>query len=232
MNKLIIITGTSRGIGKNLAQSYLDDGYIVVGCSRSKTSIIHTNYLHYCIDASDEKSVINMVREIGRKFGKIDALINNVGTASLNHILTTTADSADNLYKTNFKSTFLFTKEVAKIMAKAKSGSIINISSIAVPLNLEGEAIYASMKAAVESFTKISAKELGVFGIRVNLLGITPTKTNLIKTLPKAKIDSLLSRQIIPKMSEFSDIKSVIDFYIDDKNRLITAQSLYLGGIN
>ena len=66
MNKLIIITGTSRGIGKNLAQSYLDDGYIVVGCSRSKTSIIHTNYLHYCIDASDEKSVINMVREIGR----------------------------------------------------------------------------------------------------------------------------------------------------------------------
>lgn len=116
-------------------------------------------------------------------------------------------------------------------MIRAKYGSIVNISSIAVPLSLEGEAIYASMKAAVESFTKISAKELGVFAIRVNLLGIAPTQTDLIKAVPKDKISTLLAKQAIPKMSEFSDIKSAIDFFLDEKNRLITGQSLYLGGV-
>lgn len=231
MSRLIIITGTSRGIGLNLAKSYLDDGDIVIGCARSKTGLTHPNYHHYEIDASNENAVIDMVRDLGRKFGKIHALINNAGAASLNHIITTTASTADKLYQANFKSTFLFTKEVSKLMIRAKYGSIVNISSIAVPLSLEGEAIYASMKAAVESFTKISAKELGVFGIRVNLLGIAPTQTDLIKAVPKDKISALLAKQAIPKMSEFSDIKSAIDFFIDTKNRLITGQSLYLGGV-
>lgn len=231
MSRLIIITGTSRGIGLNLAKSYLDDGDIVIGCARNQSNLTHPNYHHYTIDASNESAVIDMVRDLGRKFGKIHALINNAGAASLNHIITTTAATADKLYQANFKSTFLFTKEVSKLMIRAKYGSIVNISSIAVPLSLEGEAIYASMKAAVESFTKISAKELGVFGIRVNLLGIAPTQTDLIKAVPKDKISALLAKQAIPKMSEFSDIKSAIDFFLDEKNRLITGQSLYLGGV-
>ncbi|MBO7154607.1 MAG: SDR family oxidoreductase [Campylobacter sp.] len=231
MSRLIIITGTSRGIGLNLAKSYLDDGDIVIGCARNQSNLTHPNYHHYEIDASNESAVIDMVRDLGRKFGKIHALINNAGAASLNHIITTTASTADKLYQANFKSTFLFTKEVSKLMIRAKYGSIVNISSIAVPLSLEGEAIYASMKAAVESFTKISAKELGVFGIRVNLLGIAPTQTDLIKAVPKDKISALLAKQAIPKMSEFSDIKSAIDFFLDTKNRLITGQSLYLGGV-
>jgi 3-oxoacyl-[acyl-carrier protein] reductase len=231
MSRLIIITGTSRGIGLNLAKSYLDDGDIVIGCARNQSNLTHPNYHHYTIDASNESAVIDMVRDLGRKFGKIHALINNAGAASLNHIITTTASTADKLYQANFKSTFLFTKEVSKLMIRAKYGSIVNISSIAVPLSLEGEAIYASMKAAVESFTKISAKELGVFGIRVNLLGIAPTQTDLIKAVPKDKISALLAKQAIPKMSEFSDIKNTIDFFIDEKNRLITGQSLYLGGV-
>ena len=231
MSRLIIITGTSRGIGLNLAKSYLDDGDIVIGCARNQSNLTHPNYHHYTIDASNESAVIDMVRDLGCKFGKIHALINNAGAASLNHIITTTAATADKLYQANFKSTFLFTKEVSKLMIRAKYGSIVNISSIAVPLSLEGEAIYASMKAAVESFTKISAKELGVFGIRVNLLGIAPTQTDLIKAVPKDKISALLAKQAIPKMSEFSDIKNTIDFFIDEKNRLITGQSLYLGGV-
>ncbi|MCI5539611.1 SDR family NAD(P)-dependent oxidoreductase [Campylobacter lanienae] len=81
----IIITGTSKGIGNALAKLYLDEGHTIIGCSKSKSNITHTNYHHYAIDATDEKSVIDMIRDIGRKF-KIDILINNIGTASLNHI--------------------------------------------------------------------------------------------------------------------------------------------------
>ena len=81
----IAITGTSKGIGNALAKLYLDEGYTIIGYSKSKPNITHTNYYRYAIDATDEKSVIDMIRDIGRKF-KIYILINNIGTASLNHI--------------------------------------------------------------------------------------------------------------------------------------------------
>ena len=226
----IIITGTSKGIGNALAKLYLDEGHTIIGCSKSKPNITHTNYHHYAIDATDEKSVIDMIRDIGRKF-KIDILINNIGTAFLNHIATTNLDLVDELYRVNFKTTFLFTKEVAKIMLKHRQGSIINISTIAVPLSLEGEAVYASMKSAIEKFTQISAKEFGYYGIRINTLGISLTKTDLTKTLPKDKIDNILSKLIIKDYCEFQDIKNTIDFLTSDKSRLITAHTIYLGGV-
>jgi 3-oxoacyl-[acyl-carrier protein] reductase len=90
---------------------------------------------------------------------------------------------------------------------------------------------YIEIWRKMSADTWVSAKELGVFGIRVNLLGIAPTQTDLIKAVPKDKISALLAKQAIPKMSEFSDIKSAIDFFLDTKNRLITGQSLYLGGV-
>lgn len=226
----IIITGTSKGIGNALAKLYLDEGHTIIGCSKSKPNITHANYHHYAIDATDEKSVIDMIRDIGRKF-KIDILINNIGTTTLNHIATTNLDLVDEIYRVNFRTTFLFTKEVAKIMMKNRKGSIVNISSIAVPLNLEGEAVYASMKSAIEKFTQISAKEFGYYGIRINALGISLTKTDLTKTLPKDKIDNILSKLIIKDYCEFQDIKNTIDFLTSDKSRLITAQTIYLGGV-
>ncbi|WP_096023893.1 SDR family NAD(P)-dependent oxidoreductase [Campylobacter lanienae] len=226
----IIITGTSKGIGNALAKLYLDEGHTIIGCSKSKPNITHANYHHYAIDATDEKSVIDMIRDIGRKF-KIDILINNIGTTTLNHIATTNLDLVDEIYRVNFRTTFLFTKEVAKIMMKNRKGSIVNISSIAVPLNLEGEAVYASMKSAIEKFTQISAREFGYYGIRINALGISLTKTDLTKTLPKDKIDNILSKLIIKDYCEFQDIKNTIDFLTSDKSRLITAQTIYLGGV-
>ncbi|MCR8679846.1 MULTISPECIES: SDR family NAD(P)-dependent oxidoreductase [Campylobacter] len=230
MSRVFIITGTSKGIGNALARLYLDEGHTIIGCSRNTPNINHTNYHHYTLDANDEKSVIDMIKEIGRKF-KVDILINNIGTTTLNHIATTNLDLVDEIYRVNFRTTFLFTKEVAKIMMKNRKGSIVNISSIAVPLNLEGEAVYASMKSAIEKFTQISAKEFGYYGIRINALGVSPTKTNLIKALPKDKLDSLLSKLIIKDYCEFEDIKNGVDFLISDKSRFITAQTIYLGGV-
>ncbi|TOG85796.1 oxidoreductase, partial [Vibrio parahaemolyticus] len=85
--------------------------------------------------------------------------------------------------------TFLFSREIAKLMMKQGYGSIVNYSTVAVPLDLEGEAIYAASKAAIESLTRVSAKELAPYGIRVNAIGPTPVPTDLIKAIPKKKID-------------------------------------------
>ena len=104
-------------------------------------------------------------------------------------------------------------------------------SSVAVPLNLDGEMIYASSKAAIEKMTKIMAKELAPFNILVNTIGPTPIDTDLIKAVPKDKINKLLDAQLIPRLGELKDIENVIDFFINKKSNFITGQTIYLGGL-
>ncbi|MCG3688103.1 SDR family NAD(P)-dependent oxidoreductase [Aliarcobacter butzleri] len=232
MNKIILITGTSKGIGKTLANYYLEKDFIVVGCSRGKSSVNHQNYRHFSLEVGDEKAVVSMVKTIKKEFGKIDILINNAGIASMNHILTTSVETISKLFNTNFLGTFLFTREVSKVMMKEKFGRIINFTTVAKPLRLEGEAIYASSKAAIETFTQTASKELSPFNITVNAIGPTPIQTDLIKAVPKDKIDELLNKQTIKRFGEFEDIINVIDFFINEKSSFITGQIIYLGGVN
>jgi 3-oxoacyl-[acyl-carrier protein] reductase len=101
-----------------------------------------------------------------------------------------------------------------------------------VALDLEGEALYASSKAAVETLTRVAARELGDFGITVNAVGPTPVKTDLIRHVPPDKIKALLSRQAIKRFGEMEDVARVVDFFLDEQNDFITGQIIYLGGIN
>ena len=231
MTQAVLITGTRKGLGKELAEYYLDKNYKVAGCSRGASSIDHENYLHFELDVSDEKAVVSMVRNTKRYFGTIDVLLNNAGIAAMNHILTTPYQNAHAVFNTNFFGTFLFSRETAKIMMKQKNGSIVNYTTVAVPLDLEGEAVYAASKAAIESFTRVSAKELGRFGIRVNAIGPTPIKTDLIRNVPENKLEDLLDKQAIHRFGEFDDVVNVIDFYNSKKSNFITGQIMYLGGV-
>ncbi|BEJ61172.1 hypothetical protein B10172_11940 [Campylobacter jejuni] len=118
MQKIIIITGTRKGIGKELSEYYLNNNHIVCGCSRGKSSIEHKNYRHFELDVCDEKLVVNMVRNIKKEFEKIDILINNAGIASMNHILATLLKTLQNIFNTNVFGSFLFIREVSKIMSQ------------------------------------------------------------------------------------------------------------------
>lgn len=232
MSQIYIITGTSKGIGKNLALYYLSKGHTIVGCSRSLSTIEHQDYRHYTLDVSDESAVVKMVRSTKKEFKRVDVLINNAGVASMNHFLTTSMSSVQNIFATNFFGTFLFSREVAKIMMKQKYGRIVNFTTVAAALRLEGEAIYGASKAAVENLTQTTAKELASFNITVNAIGPTPVETDLIKSVPKEKIKALLEKQTLKRFGVVEDIKNVIDFYISDKSDFVTGQVLYLGGVN
>ena len=239
MCRVFIISGSSRGIGKALSEHYLGCGDIVVGCARSTSDIAHENYRHFILDINDEKAVVAMVRAAKKEFGKIDICLNNAGMASMNHILTTSYESAKTLVDVNFLGAFLLSREAAKAMISnkisnknsAKSGVIINFSSVAVPLCLGGEAIYAASKAACESLTKTMAKELASYSIRVNAIAPAPVQTDLIKAVPKDKIKALLEQQAIKRFGEFDDIINVIDFFISQKSDFITGQIITLGGV-
>jgi len=232
MKKVILITGTRKGIGKELAEYYLSLGCNVIGCSRGPGTIVNSGYRHYELDVSNEKDVVKMVRAVKKEFERIDILLNNAGIASMNHFLTTPYQTVQNIFNTNFFGTFLFSREVSKVMMRQKFGRIVNYTTVASALRLEGEAIYAASKGAIENFTQTISKEVAPYNITVNAIGPTPVETDLIKAVPKDKIADLLDKQAIKRFGTFEDIKNVIDFFIDDKSNFITGQIIYLGGIH
>ncbi|MDA7685955.1 SDR family oxidoreductase [Candidatus Pelagibacter sp.] len=231
-NKYILITGTSKGIGENLSKTYLERNYKVIGCSRSGSNFDHKNYTHFKVDITDEKHVVNVFSKIRKMIDGKLYLINNAGVASMNHSLTTPGISVEKILKTNVLGTFLFCREAAKIMKKNNFGRIVNLTSIATPLSLEGESIYAASKSSINSLTKTLSKEFADFGITVNAIGPTPIDTNLIKNVPKDKITNLISKLTLKRMGVFEDVSNVIDFYIKDESNYITGQTIYLGGVN
>jgi 3-oxoacyl-[acyl-carrier protein] reductase len=232
MNRIVVITGTRKGLGKELAEYFLNEGDIVYGCSRRTGSIEHSNYTHFSINVSDEKGVVDMVRTVYKAHKRIDVLINNAGVASMNHCLLTPYSTVQKLIETNFYGTFLFSREVAKIMMRQKSGRIINYSTVAVPLNLEGELVYSSSKAAIEQLTRVLSSEIGNSGITVNAVGPTPVSTDLIKNVPEQKIQALIEKQSIKRLGKFEDILNVIKFFIAPESNFISGQIIYLGGIH
>jgi 3-oxoacyl-[acyl-carrier protein] reductase len=228
---ITLITGTRKGIGKFLAEHYVHYGHRVVGCSRGKVDWELDRYDHYVADVSDEKAVKNLFADVRKRFGRLDHLINNAGIASMNHSLLTPLSTVHDVLNTNVVGTFLFCREAAKLMKINNYGRIVNVTTVALPLKLEGEAIYVASKAAVLSLTQVLARELATFGITVNAVGPVPIATDLIRSVPKEKIDLLLSRQAIPRFGKFEDVANVIDFYLKKESTFITGQSMYLGGI-
>ena len=226
----ILITGTRKGIGRHLVNYYRKKNYRVIGCSRGAVDYEFENYDHYKVDVSNENSVKKMFLSIRKKYKKLDILINNAGLASMNHILLTPISKAQEIIDTNFIGTFLMSREAAKIMKKNSFGRIINITTVGTQMKLKGEAIYTASKSAVENLTIVMSRELADYGITVNAVGPTPALTDLIKFVPKEKIDNIIKDLAFDRLTKMSDITNVIDFFKSNKSNYITGQVIYLGG--
>lgn len=231
-SKSILITGTSRGLGSELAQHFLSKGDTVYGCSRSASTIEHNNYHHFQLDVSSSEQVTQFFFDLRKQTRSIDALINNAGIASMNAFALTPDKSFQNIFNVNVQGTFLFCQKALGLLKRAKNPRIINMSSVAVPLQLEGESIYAASKSAVETLTRIIAKEYGSFGITCNAIGPSPIDTALIKGVSKEKISRLIKRQAVQKMATPEDVINLVDFYLKPESGMISGQVIYLGGVS
>lgn len=229
--RVVLVTGTRTGIGRHLAERFCARGDVVVGCSRGASDFAHERYAHYELDVCDEDAVQRMFVAIRREHRRLDALVNNAGIASMNHALLTPLATARRVVETNLLGTFLFCREAARLMQARGRGRIVNFTTVAARLNLEGEAIYAASKAAVESLTRTLARELAPMGITVNAVGPGPIATDLVANVPKEKLDALLARQAIPRFGEPADVAHVVDFFLDPASDMVTGQVLYLGGV-
>jgi 3-oxoacyl-[acyl-carrier protein] reductase len=188
-------------------------------------------YTHHCLDVVDEVQVKAMLSSVQKRHGRLDILINNAGIASMNHVLLTPAATVDRILATNFRGTFLLCREAAKLMRRRRYGRIVNLSTIAVPMRLEGESIYAASKSAVVTFSQILARELADFGITCNVVAPTPIDTDLIRGVPKEKIDAIVNQLAIKRLGRFEDIANVIDFFVKPESDYITGQVICLGGV-
>jgi 3-oxoacyl-[acyl-carrier protein] reductase len=229
---VMLITGARKGIGRFLAEHYLSKGYLVEGCSRGAAEISDSNYHHHEVDVADEKGIRGMVADISKRHGRIDAVLNNAAIASMNHVLLTPAKTANRMFEVNVTGTMLVCRDAAKVMMRRRYGRIVNFTTIVAPIALAGEAIYAASKSAVVTFTRILAFELGQWGITCNSFGATPIMTDMIKGVPKDKVDAVVNNLAIKRLGTPQDCANVCDFFVSPGSDNITGQVIYLGGVS
>jgi len=227
---VMAITGTSRGIGRGMAEYFVVKGYRVAGCSRGPATLDVEGYQHAQIDVSDEKHVRHWVRSIKRAFQRIDVLICNAGLAPAALLLTMTpGEVLEPVLRANISGTYYVCREVARVMMLQRSGRIITVSSMAVGLHEEGTSAYSASKSAVVEMTKILAKELAPLGITCNVMAPSMIMTGAVEALGDTVAARAMDKLTIKRHLTIEEICNVVSFFAAPESGCITGQVIHMG---
>jgi 3-oxoacyl-[acyl-carrier protein] reductase len=237
-DKIALITGASRGIGFTISKTFIENGAKVIGISYDEEELkrakekLGENFITYKCDVTKEEEVVKTINSIKENIDKIDILVNNAGITSDNFLIRMKEEQFMKVIDVNLKGTFLFSREVAKIMRKQKQGSIINISSV---VGIEGnmaQANYSASKAGVIGLTKSMAKELTLKGeqIRVNAIAPGFIKTDMTEKLNEKVKDHVVQNSCLKKMGESKDVANLALFLASDLSSYITGEVIRVDG--
>ena len=227
MKKIIIVTGASRGIGKEIAKTLAEEGHTVIANynkSEKEAKQLQEQLQKenkeieiYKADISQEKECKEMVEYVTKKYKKIDVLINNAGKDKIQLLTEVTKKDWDEIINTNLYGTFCMSQQVAKNMIQNKAGTIINISSIWGQIGASMEVVYSISKSGIDGLTKSLAKELGPSGIRVNSIAPGFINTEMNSALSKQEVQAIKEEIPLQKIGESKDIAKCIKWLIEDE---------------
>ncbi len=238
--KVAVVTGASRGIGRACAIKLASDGYtVVVNYSRSKEQadevldIIKSNGgdgMVYQADVTDIDAVKAMFRDVDKAYGTIDVLVNNAGIVKDEYLLALSKESLDKCFELNVKGYFYCAQAAALKMFRKKSGAIINMSSVSGTIALAGQSVYSATKGAINSFTRVLAKELAGKGIRVNAVAPGFIATEMIDALPPEKVKEYLAVVPMKRFGTAEEVAKVVSMLASDTCSYMTGQILTMDG--
>jgi 3-oxoacyl-[acyl-carrier protein] reductase len=228
--KTLIVTGASRGIGACVAARASESGYRVVGLSQSGTSASGLPCELRACDVSDISSVRAALSDL-KRLPNLYGLVNAAGIASMNLHLTTPFETMQRVVGVNLLGTMYCSALVGKCLARARRGRIINFSTIAVALGLKGESSYCASKGGVEAFSRSFAREMAEFNVTVNAIAPGPMDTDLLRGVPDNQIETIVRRQVVPRMSTLDDVWDIVQFLLSDRAAMVSGQTIHPGGV-
>ena len=240
-NKVIIVTGAARGLGKGIAEAVLRSGADVVMVDVAeeelKATVVEFKNQNlkahmYCCDLGDDDQLIEIPSYCIKKFGKIDALINNAGVGFAQDFFEYSLENWDKTYNINLRAPFLLSREVARHMKRSRSGSIINVTSLNAELVFPNNPAYPAFKSGLKQLGKSMALELGKYNIRVNNVGPGYMRTKLTEpswSNPKI-FEERKNKTVLGRWGEPEDLAGIVIFLSSEASSYVTGQDFYVDG--
>ena len=237
--KLVLVTGASRGIGQAIAITLGAAGATVIGTATSEkgAEAISKQFTEHKINGqgmilnvTDDNNIAELMKNINEKYDTVDILINNAGITRDNILMRMKQDEWDEIINTNLASVFKMSKAVLRGMMKKKAGRIISIASVVGSMGNAGQANYAAAKAGIMGFTKSLAREVGSRGITVNTVAPGFIQTDMTDNLPDEQKEALASQIPMGRLGSVEEIAQVVLFLAGNGGSYITAQTIHVNG--
>ncbi len=238
-NKVTLVTGASRGIGKSIALELGRNGARVIGTATSEKGANNiTDYLKQegidgvgmVLDVRSSESVDQCISDIKEQFGSVDILVNNAGITRDTLLMRMKLEQWEEVYETNLRSVFLLSKACLRGMMKNRAGRIINISSLVGTTGNPGQANYASTKAGMVGFTKSLAREVANRGVTVNCVAPGFIATDMTNELSDEQKTQILASIPMGKLGDVEDIAKAVKYLASDDSSYITGQTMHING--
>lgn len=239
-DKIAVVTGGSRGIGKAIALKLASQGANVVVNYTSNSSAadevvkeveaLGSKAIAVKANVSNASDIENLIKETESELGKIDILVNNAGITRDGLLIRMKEDDFDQVIDVNLKGVFLTTKLIGKKMLKQKSGAIVNITSVVGLMGNAGQANYAASKAGVVGFTKSVAREFASRGIRVNAVAPGFIESDMTATLDEKVVENYMASIPLSRFGKAEDVANTVAFLVSDQANYITGQTLQVDG--
>jgi len=236
-DKVILVTGANRGIGLNIIQRLNNDGYTVIGTSRTddganiiSQEINSNGGKGLKMDVTNQESINSAIKNIQDEYGALFGLVNNAGITNDNLLMRMTEEQWLSVIETNLTSIYRVTKSIVKDMMKAREGRIVNIGSIVGMMGNAGQSNYSASKSGLLGFTKSLARELSSRNINVNSISPGFIDTDMTKALSNDQIDNLSKNIPLGRIAESSEVSSVVSFLLSDDSSYITGENINVNG--